>query len=141
MLVVLTGLFDDFPQIVTGHEVHDQIFAIAVCEVVRDFRQIGMIEPGQHLGLAPKLLSQLLERLRRNVDVTGRDLLDGADPTSKEEIFRSIDGAHATAADGADDAVTVFESNTGFQKLCHGKQMIRRLIKKSSNHTTMWSDL
>ncbi len=99
------GFFDDLAEVVAGVEIHDQVFPSFMGKIVGDFREIGVIQAGQHFGLSAKLLLDLAHYLG-SARVRG-DLFDRADSAGQEHVFGTVDRAHAALSDGADDAVAL----------------------------------
>ncbi len=94
---------------------HDEVEArrAFVEEVVVDGRDRGVFERGEEHRLALEVVDGLL--VLPLVEVRLHHLLDGARRVAEVAVFGEVDGAHAAAADLADDLVTRVEHGAGIE--------------------------
>ena len=109
MFMLSNGFIYDFLQITAFDEIHDQVLAAIYGEVVGDFGEVGMIEPGEDAGL----LIELFDRLTQVqfgpalVDEEGRqDFFDRADSTVQAQIVSLVNCTHSTLTYKANDFIT-----------------------------------
>ncbi len=55
---------DELAQVFARHEVHDEILAAVLLEEIGHFGEVGVVQPGQHAGLAIELLVRLVFHAR-----------------------------------------------------------------------------
>ena len=113
-LLALAGFDHQSAQVFAGDVVHHQKIAFVLSKNIGDLRQVGMVEAGEHVGLALELLAGLVLGVRRQRGVQP-DLFDGAQAAFQAQIVGLVDAAHPAAADKPLDAVAFFEDISGFQ--------------------------
>src|SRR3990170_8776169 len=101
-------------QVLARHEIHDQVVAAGLAEVVRHFGQVGVVEASQDRGFAVELLATFLSQARRQVGIVF-DLLYGTDAPGQAPVFGLVDGAHAPSADDVLDYVAIAQGGAGGQ--------------------------
>ncbi len=121
-LALAAGIVDQLLEIATRHVIHHQQLAAVLREVVRDFGQAGMVQAGQHAGLAVELLLHLRQVLWQRTRLR-QNLLDRAHPARQAQVIGLIDRTHAALADQLDDLITSAQDNTRLKWCRHSAIM------------------
>ncbi len=106
------------PQVFARDEIHHQVFATIIGEVVGDLGEIQVVETRQNIGLALELLAGLAQNFFGQVTVVF-ELLQCAFPAIQTQIISQVDVTHPTLTNAFLDAVTLTQDLPRFERDWH----------------------